>query len=361
MKAQILCLVLSVGIALGATPTTAPEPDSDPNLEKIEVIKSAAQARGHLTKEEVTELTDIVIRSDSDFLARLLATELLAEQGNDDTAKASLDSVRALVAQLREGTFDKPMARTETGAVVRSFFESDAALLAARMKDPSPVFDFAVELLPERAASESWRDAEKFIAGAPVPIAMRQKYMLKATVALPSGSAAPYVFHALVTPEVLPKLREIAFGLGGDRRLHRPAVDLLVEYGDAGAVEPLREAAEARGKTAQYTQPCSGGIWRIEAQQKPEMLTDFLRSNLSVDFGCSSRWVLDKAVERGVPKETIRSALLARAAQVGENKWLKVEMIYLKMWAIELNVMRPDDLPDVLIPTTQPGGSKDSF
>lgn len=361
MKARIICLALSAGMALGATPTTAPETDRDPALAKLEVIKSAAQARGRLTMEEVTEIADIVVRSDSDFLARLLGTELLAEQGNDDTAKASLDAMRALVTQLREGTFDKPMARIKTEAVVRSFFKRYAALLAARMKDPSPVLDFAVEVLPEIAARDAWRDAEKFIAGAPVPMPMRQKYMLKATAALPSGFTAPYVFHALVTPEVLPKLREIAFGPAGDRRLHRPAVDLLVEYGDADAIRPLREAAEAHGKTAQYTQPCSGGIWRIEAQNKPEMLTEFLRSNLSVDFGCSSRWVLDKAVERGVPTETIRSALLARAAQVGENRWLKVEMVYLKMWAIELNVMRPDDLPDVPIPTTQPGGSKDSF
>ena len=150
---------------------------------------------------------------------------------------------------------------------------------------------------------------------------------------------------------MMDQLCEIAFQTTPkDKSPHMPAVDFLVELGDMASVPLLKERAAALGKMEQYTMTGDGMIWRIEAHHNPQMLLDFLRSDQW--FGFNSRdWALEKAVAIGVPKEQIRSALIAHAAHKDKNRWFKGELAGLKKQAIRLGVFHGDELPDIPIPT----------
>ena len=161
-----------------------------------------------------------------------------------------------------------------------------------------------------------------------------------------------------MTRDILSKLRAIAFRKTDVHTLHSPAVDLLVEYGDAESVEPLTKVANDQGKLEQFSEPAQDPSGASKAQHNPQMLLDFIQSGQFVDFGVSRQWALNKAVELGVAKERMRSALISHNQNIHNNEFLKAEMADLKRSAIRLKVFNGDELPEVQLPSTQPGNSR---
>jgi len=361
----IICVLLSFIAAPGSGPTTAPSTAPSTPLLRFREIETSSQQKATLNRKEVSELIGIVVNDKAEFSVRLMGAELLVQKAEPEQAQSVLDAMRSIADRTREKEIGKrSRVDIETEAVLESFLDRGTMALGKRMADPTPVFDFAMEVLGHSRFSHAWPKVYELIANGPAPLSARRQYVLKAIKTLPSAFRGPHEFYPLITGEMMDPLREIAFQTTPkDKPPHMPAVDFLVEFGDLASVPLLKERAAALGKMEQYMQPGAGMIWRIEAHQKPQMLLDFIQSDLWVDFGVSRRWALDKAVEIGVSKEQIRSALIAHAAHKDKNRWFKSELVGLKRQAIRQGVFRGDELPDIAVPTSEPAavGSPDRF
>lgn len=353
MKSVFLAVILSLASLVSGDVGNGPREEPQ-DVRRLERLLASSQPSEMLNEDDARFLARTVTSKTSGFASRIEAMELLGQKAGAAESAVALETIKALAEEMRDDSLREDRRHVETEAILSGFFRTDAAVLAKKLPDPAPVFALAASMAQDKALRRIWPEVFQFIASGPAPVATRRRYMLEAINALPAWERAPDEFQELVTPALFGELRKVAFeSTPKDQPAHGPSLDLLVEAGDAASLPFLKERAESLGKTKEYNQPGAGFIWRIEAQQDTAMLLDFISSDLWVGFAGSRSWALNKAVELGVEKERIRSAIIAFADHIDNNQWFRPELIGLKREAIRLGVFQGDELPEVKVPKLQ--------
>lgn len=195
------------------------------------------------------------------------------------------------------------------------------------------------------------------IADNPGALPLRQDSAYRLIESAPGRHASEPLF-ALMDAEFAERLRRILLvRTETGMRLNHGALDMLANYGDPDTARQLKEWIELqpnRGELWNRYGVVGAHIWMIEAQQNPPMLLDYLRSAEWIDYS-SRLWALSKAVKLGIDKAEIRAAVLQHSTHVNEDDRLRPTMRHLKKLAIQEGALRPDDLPDVELPSEDPG------
>jgi hypothetical protein len=231
-------------------------------------------------------------------------------------------------------------------ALLRGFLEEDAQLLASRLEDPARLLDLYLDILGEpRERFNEWARPLCFdrIAENPAPLPIRQRYMLRILEEY-AENYGPEAFVPLVTGEVVPRLREIAFNKPiGTKDYHASALYLLAEYGDLETARRLRERWKEQGVDEALINRAGGYVWMIESQHHPDMLLDHIRSGEWIDYN-TRVWALRRAVALNLDKSKLRDALLEHAGRVDSDPRLRASVEELSKLAVQNGILKPGEL-----------------
>jgi hypothetical protein len=151
----------------------------------------------------------------------------------------------------------------------------------------------------------------------------------------------------LLSEESFPGLRRLVRESPVDE-FHYGAAAALGDLGDREILPYLKEL-RAGGAPRPLDGDLQRWIWRIEIQHPPQRLLDYIESTDDQPMLMQRRmWVVQRAVDVGLPKEQIRRAILDYAAKIEGDE--RHYLASLKRLGLKLEVLHADDLPDVWIP-----------
>lgn len=191
-------------------------------------------------------------------------------------------------------------------------------------------------------------DAARLLARCKVPEAFRDEAIVE-VIACDERTSPPEVLVELLGDRGRAILREQVRS-GASDQLPFSVVVALTHLGDEEILPDLR-AREAAMSTD--TKPKKRGrmlnfIWRIEVQNPPEKLLEFIASTDRLGYRSWRTWAMGRAVALNVDSSRIREAILTNA----RNATTRVERTrvrVLKMVGLELGILQPDDLPDIKV------------
>jgi hypothetical protein len=197
-------------------------------------------------------------------------------------------------------------------------------------------------------------------AASQVPQRAKQETALELVESRPAITEIEPVVLANLGPEQRARLVEVMRKPSSSP--HFAACAALAHFGEEGILADLRQFYQtlaSTGKTSEagYFQLYA---WQVEIQRSPESLEDFVAHAPAGDPRW--RWALSRAVERGVDKERLRTAV---HTYVGS---LPVKQVYnprtkatvairmgaelAKVEGLRVGVLRQTDLPNIPIPAT---------
>lgn len=191
------------------------------------------------------------------------------------------------------------------------------------------------------------------IAENPGDATMRRSAALAALQHSGVGQAGrlPDAFSDLIDASCAAELRAMVQASDDPGTFNFTAAAVLAEQGDASILSDLQsrhaafDAADPR-----YGRALSWYIWKIQVQNPPPQLTAHIASP-QLYSPQSRRWAIRKAIERGLPTNDVRQAILDYA-EVGHPfgpERHAAGLAGIKALALQLGVLSGEDLPNVAV------------
>ncbi|MCH8851793.1 MAG: hypothetical protein IID41_03980 [Planctomycetes bacterium] len=198
----------------------------------------------------------------------------------------------------------------------------------------------------------TWGKAHKralqLIAESPAPLDMRRACALEVIRA--NEVSGP--IRDLFDPSWLPRLRALVRESPDAEHFHWVSLSVLAHYGDQEILPVLETWRPRVGELSRNSEKILDGyIWKIRIQHPPTKLLDYIGSGKEPKGQQKRVWAVKRVVALGLPKALIRDAILKYAehvTDVGKHGY-RIGLSGLKKSALELGVLREDDLADVLV------------
>ena len=327
--------------------------DPTPALEAIEVLRESLSDRQSLDRGISAILLSIVRDTQSNARVRVVILNLLCERADRHSAEQIFGLMDSLIDRLRNVAGHHDPEFYALPALMVAFLEKGAKSLAIHLEDPARLLELYDDILKgPREQFNEWMRAHCFerIADNPAPLSVRQRYMLRLLERI-SGQRGPETFIPLVTDDIVPRLREIAFdGPVGRYGYNVAAVDLLAEHGDLETARRLRSLAKEQGFDSEIVTRVGGYVWMIESQHAPDMLLDHIRSAEWVDHQ-TRLWALKHAIALKVYRGELRAALLEHARHLSSDTRLQGDARRLKKLAVQRGILKPGEF---IVPPEDP-------
>lgn len=211
---------------------------------------------------------------------------------------------------------------------------------------------------------QSW--AYQALAESPAPIQTRRATAI-AVIGdrqIRGGCVVHFALLKVFDASTFPALRQLVRQSSNPETFNFAAAAALARYGDQAILPDLetrRPAFLARHANTEGT--LRRYIWQINIQHPPSGLLEYISSTEHLVSATLRRWALRRAGELGLPSADIRQAILTHA---GRNPptgpyGFRPGLEQLKKLGLELGVLNPQDLSDVVIrpspwgdPTSRP-------
>jgi hypothetical protein len=148
----------------------------------------------------------------------------------------------------------------------------------------------------------------------------------------------------------VPELRELVRASKDSDTFHFHASAALAHMGDQEIVPHLQEMQTVAAKRSrQLVGVLSQFLWMISNQHPPSRLVDYIKSAQDIENVQRRVWAVRRAIELGIDRDLIRSALLEHGEQVkptGPND-LRAGLSDLKVLGVQLDLLSERDWPDV--------------
>ena len=311
-----------------------------------------------------------VVRNDrAQIRTRIVALELLCEKAGSDLAPQvvalaatwadNLDHTQRDAAEF----VNDERAQAQSGLLAT--FGRNVKGMQGRLVDQEPLLTVL-----EHIYMRAWcgMDAKaaclEAIAGSPAPIELRRRHALAIIAESRSNTEAPDCLLRLLGRETFPELRKLVRTGKRWDDFQFMAAAVLAYFGDQEILPDLEAARPAlRAKHVNFEKYVANYIWQINAQNPPGKLLESIATSESPMHTPRQMWAIRRAVEVGLKPEDIRAAIFEYAKKVepeasrrdnGTVATYWPGLSTLKKEALELGVLRPDDLPEVEIPKVQP-------
>jgi hypothetical protein len=195
------------------------------------------------------------------------------------------------------------------------------------------------------------------------PKALRREIGIEIVTGLPRSEGVSPALGKLLDEEAFPRLRELVRASDKPSNFHFGAAAALAHLGDDG----IRDTLLARRAAWSTTDPKAAAIleyfvWQIDVQHPSTKLLDAIGA-AHRNSSSARTWALHRALELGLDRTALRSAVLAYADTVQpkivrgrdgrERKWYP-DLSGLKQEALDLGVLKPEDLPEVKLSKIEP-------
>jgi hypothetical protein len=296
---------------------------------------------------------------------RIVALELLCREAGADVAGHVVTLAGAWVKDLHEppggGTEIAKDARLTAEALLLDTFIRNVKDLQGKLVEQEPL----LSVLERVACCEALAMVPSLeaMASNPGPIELRRRHALAIVAERRGTTVAPDPLLRLLGPESVPDLRKLVQSSTGADDFPFMAAAALAHFGDQEILPDLEAARPAlRAKGASIEGYVLDDIWRINAQNPSEKLLEAIASE-DPRTGGRQLWTVRRAVEVGLKPADIRAALLTYAAKIDPRPYRRPDGTVVKLWrgldlvkkeALELGVLKPDDLPEVEIPKGEP-------
>lgn len=324
----------------------------------------------HVRPEELVDLLEIVL-PDRNNPSVLYILELACERADDGGALRIIELMRSYGKEyFGLEPVSKPAKFVDTRAVddtvMYAFVRKPARILAGPMRDSRPLMKLFYDwlMMQQQVGTHMRRASDIFMAciTLPVPVEVRREYALKLLDNYRIMQTVPPEMAELIEDSMLPRLRSFIKRSVKDPDSFPPAAArLLADRGDLEVLPIMNQAETAMWgnevlegrKPEDIPGSCS---WRIRIQHPPDSLLDWLAKGPSdsIEGRISQdtrRWIMERAVERGLEKEKIREATLQYARKYYKaGRPHNMELPSFKHRAIELGILRADDLPEIKLP-----------
>ena len=226
--------------------------------------------------------------------------------------------------------------------------------LSAALPDHGSLLEF-LKLVATRPwfNSEAKAKTYEFIAECNVPLAARREIALTIIrdTEMSRFTGVPASILGLLDESTFSDLRVMVRASDTPESFNVGAASVLAHYGDTEILPDLEARRPAflahhfnsEGNLIHY-------IWQINIQHPPSQLLEYISSNKPLTLSGHHPWALERAVALGLPNNEIRQAILNHAAQNTPipPHGIRPGLEHLKKLGLELGVLNPDDLHDVL-------------
>ncbi len=206
--------------------------------------------------------------------------------------------------------------------------------------------------------------ATRLIASSGAPLELRRATAEAIIAAHGRGTQPPLALIRLLDSSSLPKLRALVRQSNDPDSFHFGAAAALAHLGDREILPDLEAARPSlRKKHVNIENYVVYYIWQINVQHPAAKLLEYIASAEDIGRARPRMWAVRRALELGLDREKIRAAVLEHASKVEPKEFRQQTGRVVEVWpslstikaeAIELGVLRADDLPEVKIPAAKP-------
>jgi len=207
--------------------------------------------------------------------------------------------------------------------------------------------------------------AQQVLKASPAPREQRRAVAEAIVASRRTDTMCSAALLELLDSASFPHLRELVRRWKDDDDFPYMAAAALAHLGDKEIMPDLEAVRPVlRARSVKFEKYIIRYIAQIEVQNPPGKLLDYIASpQWGPPSPLQREWAVERAVAWGLPKEQIREAILrhVRDAQPIERTLKDGRTVthqpyhgQLKKTGLDLDVLRPDDLPDVPLPTTLP-------
>lgn len=295
-------------------------------------------------------------QDDQRLLTRKAALGLLREIANPAGAAEIVTLAAGWIESVDQAGSESEIAAdplaTNRRALIRSLVTGGGAAHLNTVGQTAAVLNLWTDV-----ASRTWIDRDTketafaLIADNPGDVALRRSAALVALQSSGVGQAGrlPDPFVDLIDASCAPELRGMVQASDEPGTFNFTAAAVLAEQGDTAILADLQSRYAAFEATdPRYGHALSWYIWQIQVQNPPSQLAAHIAS-AQLFSPQSRRWAIRKAVERNVPVNEIRQAIL-NYAEVGDPfgpEGHAAGLAGIKSLALQLGVLTADDLPNI--------------
>jgi hypothetical protein len=298
--------------------------------------------------------------------AKPLSTQLLAVRTACEAVEPAaagnliLPSLQAYLEGSASWTSDvtAKSAAADYVAFVYAFAYHCAPRLVQVMTDDTALFEYLKNLYLLRLHSLETHEAlVQALLRCEVSSRLRNEAILAFLKSEGKGVlSVPDALLDLLEPSAFPLLREQVRSNTTPQTFDFASAHALSHHGDRDIVgdleslrKPFRETQDPNFRHAEST--LLRFLWRIEIQNPPEKLLEYIASGGRPDYRDSREyrsWAVRRAFKRGIDPARVREAILehARKAATPEER---LELPDLKQTGLKLGILDANDLPDVKI------------
>lgn len=257
-------------------------------------------------------------------------------------------------------------------AIMKEFLAKQAGILAEHMSDKRPLFEMFYGWVLHKEIRRSLPlggEICRAIATVPAPVSLRREFVTKIFDNYDFwGHGVPEELVEVLDEPLWERLRtQVTDWQNGPRPFPDAVAQLLADRGDLkvlpamNKIEKTRFSGEVLKGREPEEVPCTLS-WRIRVQNPPTNLLVWLAKgppeSPSDRIDQNDRmWMIRRAVELGLDRERIRQAVLQYAELYQKaGKRPSMELPSVKRVAVDLGILKPDDLPTVALP--DPGAKR---
>lgn len=306
----------------------------------------AAQSLSHIkdVRQQFAEIDRVIASGSNAECLQLL-----------DEVKVLVQATRAL---LTETKVDRREAQEKLAAIhlLRHFLDTGARPLAARLTDDRPLLDFLdwVTTCRIRYVRPSLKQRAFELAhdySTPAAAIERSIATISRDDEFLGYMAGDHVLDvAKENPAILGAMRRITRDTLAVGKVNTSALRVLADAADTVIVADIDAALGKPGLSVGDQEELAGFKWKIEIQNPPQRLLDFLTSGQQdhkvIWHHDGTSWIVERALDRGIAHEDLRSAVRAYYQKAEPATLRHMRIIGLDRTVLEHGLLEESELPE---------------
>lgn len=298
-------------------------------------------------------LEQIVLDDEITTAARAIALKLPCEKADEKIASEIVSVITQWAVDLDQAQWTIEQGRdrrfSDKGLLLSKAVSDGLEGLLELSDDPRPILELFKIITTRSRCTRHTRDrCYQMMAHKRVPADLRTAYAVEIIAHHTAHPSVSRDWLALMDRSFLPGLRKIVRDSTDPEDFNYAAAAALADYGDSEILPDLKARRAALGtESPGLTRHLSDCIWRIEAQNPPRNLLEYIASDSQYLRIAIRMWTIRRALHLGVSKADIREAILKFAGRVEREPGPLMLLSSIKKFARDLGILNSTDLADV--------------